>query len=34
MRCNMDDDKFTWWEIWAVWQVIFGRGYIARNGRL
>nr|DAI96629.1 MAG TPA: hypothetical protein [Caudoviricetes sp.] len=30
----MEDDKFTWREIWNIWQVIFGRGYVARNGRL
>nr|DAL45007.1 MAG TPA_asm: hypothetical protein [Caudoviricetes sp.] len=30
----MEGDKFTWLEIWNIWQVIFGRGYIVRNGRL
>lgn len=34
MRCDMDDDKFTWREIWNIWQVMFARSYIARNGRL
>ncbi|WWQ70706.1 hypothetical protein mEp554_96 [Escherichia phage mEp554] len=30
----MEDDEFTWREIWNIWQVMFARSYIARNGRL
>lgn len=30
----MEYDKFTWREIWNIWQVMFARSYIARNGRL
>ena len=30
----MDDDKFTLREIWNIWQVMFARSYVARNGRL
>lgn len=30
----MEDDKFTWREIWNIWQVMFARSYISRNGRL
>nr|DAG41678.1 MAG TPA: hypothetical protein [Caudoviricetes sp.] len=30
----MEDEKYTWREIWNIWLVMFGRGYIARNGRL
>nr|DAH35118.1 MAG TPA: hypothetical protein [Caudoviricetes sp.] len=30
----MEDDKFTWREIWNIWLVMFGSGYVARNGRL